>query len=133
MINRVVLMGRIATEIELKQTPNGTSVIQFSVAVERSYAKQGEEKQTDFIVCVAWQKTAEFISKFFGKGRMIALEGKLRTRNFEDKNGSKHYLTEVYVDNVSFTGEAKQDSKANNTSVDIDGFEEVLSEDDVPF
>lgn len=133
MINRVVLMGRIATEIELKQTPNGTSVIQFSMAVERSYAKQGEEKQTDFIVCVAWQKTAEFISKFFGKGRMIALEGKLRTRNFEDKNGSKHYLTEVYVDNVSFAGEPKQDSKANNTSVDIDGFEEVLSEDGVPF
>ena len=133
MINRVVLMGRIATEIELKKTPNGTSVAQFSVAVERSYAKQGEEKQTDFIICVAWQKTAEFISKFFGKGRMIALEGNLRTRNYEDKNGSKHYITEVYVDNVSFTGEAKQDSKANNTSVDIDDFDEVLSEDGVPF
>ena len=133
MINRVVLMGRIATEIELKKTPNGTSVAQFSVAVERSYAKQGEEKQTDFIVCVAWQKTAEFISKFFGKGRMIALEGNLRTRNYEDKNGSKRYITEVYVDNVSFTGEAKQDSKANNTSVEMSDFEEVLSEDGVPF
>lgn len=133
MINRVVLMGRIATEIEFKHTPNGTSVAQFSVAVERSYAKQGEEKQTDFIVCVAWQKTAEFISKFFGKGRMIALEGNLRTRNFEDKNGSKHYITEVYVDNASFTGEAKQDSKANNTNIDIDDFDEVLSENGVPF
>ena len=133
MINRVVLMGRIATEIELKKTTNGTSVTQFSVAVERSYAKQGEKKQTDFIVCVAWQKTAEFISKFFGKGRMIALEGNLRTRTFEDKNGSRHYLTEVYVDNVSFTGEAKQDSKADNTSGEIDDFDEVLSEDGVPF
>ena len=133
MINRVVLMGRIATDIDLKQTPSGTSVTQFSVAVERSYAKQGEEKQTDFIICVAWSKTAEFISKFFSKGRMIALEGNLRTRNFEDKNGSKHYITEVYVDNVSFTGEAKQDSKASNTSVDIDDFDEVLSEDGVPF
>lgn len=133
MINRVVLMGRIATEIELKQTPNGTSVAQFSVAVERSYAKQGEEKQTDFIMCVAWQKTAEFISKFFSKGRMIALDGNLRTRTYDDKNGSKHYITEVYVDNVSFTGEAKQDSKTDNTSVDIDDFDEVLSEDGVPF
>lgn len=133
MINRVVLMGRVATEIELKKTPNGTSVAQFSVAVERSYAKQGEEKQTDFIMCVAWQKTAEFISKFFNKGRMIALDGNLRTRTYDDKNGSKHYITEVYVDNVSFTGEAKQDSKNNNTSVDIDDFDEVLSEDGVPF
>lgn len=108
MINRVVLMGRITHDLELKQTPSGVSVLSFTVAVDRSYAKQGEEKQTDFISCVAWRQQAEFIGRYFGKGRMIALEGNLRTRTYDDKNGSKHYVTEVYVDSVSFTGEAKQ-------------------------
>lgn len=138
MLNRVILMGRIAQDLELKQTPSGVSVLTFSLAVERSFAKQGEEKQTDFITCVAWRNTAEFISRFFSKGRMIALEGNLRTRTFEDKNGSKHYVTEVYVDNASFTGEAKQkDQNSYNSTasgVDLDGFEEVLSDDEgVPF
>lgn len=105
MLNRVILMGRITHDLELKQTPSGVSVLTFSVAVERSYAKQ-----VDFITCVAWQKTAEFVSKYFAKGRMIALEGSLRSRTYDDKNGSKHYVTEVYVDNVSFTGEAKQNN-----------------------
>lgn len=112
MLNRVILMGRITQDLELKQTPSGVSVLSFSVAVDRSFVKQGEEKQTDFINCVAWRQTAEFISRFFGKGRMIAIEGNLRTRNYEDQNGSKHYVTEVYVDSVSFTGEAKQDAQA---------------------
>lgn len=110
MLNRVILMGRITHDLELKQTPSGVSVLTFSVAVERSYAKQGEEKQVDFISCVAWQKNSEFVSKYFAKGRMIALEGGLRSRTYDDKNGSKHYVTEVYVDNVSFTGEAKQNN-----------------------
>lgn len=107
MLNRVILMGRITHDLELKQTPSGVSALTFNVAVERNYAKQGEERQTDFITCVAWRQTAEFISRYFSKGRMIALEGSLRTRTYEDKNGSKHYVTEVYVDSVSFTGEAK--------------------------
>ena len=110
MLNRVILMGRITQDLDLRQTPNGTPVLTFNVAVDRGYAKQGEDRQTDFITCVAWQKTAEFISRYFGKGRMIAIEGNLRTRTYDDKNGSKHYVTEVYVDNVSFTGEAKQNN-----------------------
>lgn len=110
MLNRVIIMGRITHELELKQTPSGVSVLTFSVAVERSFAKQGEERQTDFISCVAWRQQAEFISKYFGKGRMIALEGNLRTRTYDDKNGTKHYVTEVFVDSASFTGEKKQDS-----------------------
>lgn len=105
MLNRVILMGRITHDLELKQTPSGVSVLTFSVAVERSYSKQGEERQTDFINCVAWRQQAEFISRYFGKGRMIALEGNLRTRSYDDKNGSKHYVTEVFVDSASFTGE----------------------------
>ena len=162
MLNKVILMGRITQELELKQTANGTAVLSFNVAVDRNYTKQGEEKQTDFITCVAWRQTAEFISKYFSKGRMIALEGNLRTRTYDDKNGTKHYVTEVYVDNVSFTGEPKQDKNSsapsqsvpqqntppqnaspqpapsqNNSpatqSLGIDGFEEIFNGDDVPF
>ena len=107
MINSVIIMGRITRDLELKQTPSGVTTLSFTVAVDRNYQKQGEEKQTDFISCVAWRQTAEFISRYFGKGRMIALEGALRTRSYDDKNGTKHYVTEVYVDSASFTGEPK--------------------------
>ena len=105
MLNRVILMGRITRDLELKQTPSGVPTLSFTVAVDRNFQKQGEERQADFISCVAWRQQAEFISRYFGKGRMIALEGALRTRSYEDKNGTKHFVTEVYVDGVSFTGE----------------------------
>ena len=105
MLNKVILMGRITQDLEVKQTQNGASVLSFTVAVQRNFARQGEERQTDFINCVAWRQQAEFIGKYFRKGRMIALEGNLRTRTYDDKNGTKHYVTEVYVDSVSFTGE----------------------------
>lgn len=119
MLNRVILMGRITQELELKQTPSGVSVLTFSVAVERSFAKQGEERQTDFISCVAWRQQAEFISKYFSKGRMIALEGNLRTRSYDDKNGVKHNVVEVFVDSVSFTGEK---SGGSQSGVRADGY-----------
>ena len=105
MINKVILSGRITHDIELKNTPSGTAVTQFSLAVERSFARQGEERQTDFITCVAWGKTAEFINRFFSKGRSIAVIGNLRSRTYDDKNGTKHYVTEVYVDEAQFTFE----------------------------
>lgn len=131
MINKVIIMGRITQDLELKQTPNGIAVLSFTVAVDRNYSK-GEEKQSDFISCVAWKERAEFISRYFGKGRMIAVEGQLRTRTYEDKHGSKHYVTEVYVDNASFTGE----KKAENQSMigNPDDYEDVLSDDGtIPF
>ena len=142
MLNRVILMGRITQELDLKQTPSSVSVLTFNIAVERNFTKQGEEKQADFITCVAWRQQAEFINKYFGKGRMIAIEGNLRTRNYEDKNGTKHYVTEVYVDSVSFTGEAKQGGNTQqsqpaqqNQAVigDISDFEEILTDDGCPF
>ena len=133
MINTVVLMGRITQELELKQTPNGISVLAFTIAVERN----SKDKQADFINCVAWRQTAEFISKYFGKGRMIAVEGQLRTRTFDDKNGVKHYVTEVYVDGASFTGEAKSGEPTHTNPADSIGnpadYEDVLSDDGVPF
>ena len=148
MLNRVILMGRITQDLELKSTPNGTNVLTFNIAVDRGYVKQGEERQTDFITCVAWQQKADFISKYFAKGKLIALEGNLRSRTYDDKNGTKHYVTEVFVDNASFTGEKTSDNNAdtqakapthkgssNVTSpvVDIADFEEILSDNDVPF
>ena len=108
MLNRVILMGRITQDLEVRQTTSGVSVLTFNVAVDRGYVKQGEERQADFITCVAWRQTADFIGRYFSKGRMIAIEGQLRTRTYDDKNGSKHYVTEVYVDNASFTGEPRQ-------------------------
>ena len=108
-IARAILLGRITQELELKQTPNGVAVLQFTVAVDK-----GKDKGADFISCVAWRQQAEFISKYFSKGRMIAIEGKLSTRNYEDKNGSKHYVTEVFVDEAQFTFEPKTSQNAQN-------------------
>ena len=116
MINKVILSGRITRDIEIKTTPSGAAVTQFSIAVERSFAKQGEERQTDFITCVAWGKTAEFIGRYFGKGRSIAIIGNLRTRTYDDKNGSKHYVTEVYVDEAQFTFEPKAAQESHQTA-----------------
>jgi len=107
MLNKVILSGRITRDLELKQTPQGTPVLTFTVAVERSFVKQGEERQTDFITCVAWNKTAEFISRYFFKGRSIVILGNLRSRTYDDKNGTKHYVTEVFVDEAQFTFEPK--------------------------
>lgn len=118
MLNTVVLMGRITQDIELKSTTGGTSVIQFTVAVDRNFSKKGEEKQTDFISCVAWKQTAEFISKHFGKGNMLAVTGRLQSRTFDDKNGVKHYVTEVIVDKASFTGEAKKQAESYGATSD---------------
>ena len=109
-MNKVILMGRIAQDIDVKTTASGNAVLSFSIAVDRGYAKPGEERQTDFITCVAWKSVAEFIGKHFAKGRMIAVEGELRTRSYDDKNGVKHYVTEVLVSRVYFTGEKKLDT-----------------------
>lgn len=146
MLNRVVLMGRITQELEVKQTQSGIAVLSFSLAVDRPAGK-GTEKQTDFVSCVAWRHTAEFIARYFGKGRLIALEGNLRTRTYDDKNGAKHYVTEVYVDNVSFTGEPKQEGSAANKSYQpadapppddisigsLSDYEEVIGDETAPF
>jgi single-strand DNA-binding protein len=113
MLNRVILMGRITHDLEVRQTPSGVASLTFTVAVERSYSGQNGERQSDFIRCVAWRQTAEFIGKYFGKGRMIAIEGSIRTGSYDDRNGVKHYTTDVYVDNASFTGEPKQQGSGN--------------------
>ena len=87
-MNRVIMMGRIVNELELKTTPSGATVCSFRIAVDRNYQKKGEERKSDFFNVVAWRATAEFINRFFGKGRMIMIEGEMQTRQYTDKNGN---------------------------------------------
>lgn len=104
MLNCAVIMGRLTADPELRTTPNGISVTSFSVAVDRSYQRAGEDRQTDFINVVAWRNTAEFVSRYFRKGSMIAVQGSIQTRNYEDRNGNKRTAFEIVADNVSFCG-----------------------------
>ena len=104
MLNCSILMGRLVADPELKTTTNGVSVSSFRIAVDRAYQKQGEERQTDFIDIVAWRQTADFVCRYFKKGSMIALQGSIQTRNYEDKQGNKRTAVEVVADNVSFCG-----------------------------
>ena len=113
MFNKVVLMGRICNDLELKSTQNGVSVLSFRLAVDRSYQPKDAEKTADFINIVAWRSTAEFISKYFSKGRLILLEGEIQTRSYDDANGAKQWVTEVVVSQAKFTGEAKKDSSSS--------------------
>lgn len=108
-INRAILLGRITKDLEVRQTPSGTAVLRFTVAVDRP-VKQGE-KQTDFINCVAFGQRAEFISSYFGKGRMIAIEGNIKTGSNE-KNGVTTYTTDIWVDAASFTDEPKSENNS---------------------
>ena len=110
MLNRVILMGRLTADPEHKQTPSGVSVTSFSIAVDRNYSNKDGNRQTDFINIVAWRNTADFICRYFSKGRMIAIEGSIQTRNYEDKNGNKRTAFEVVADQVYFA-DSKSDAR----------------------
>jgi len=112
MLNKVILMGRFTRDPELRSTPQGLSTCAFSIAVDRNFVRQGEERKADFINCVAWRQTAEFISKYFRKGSLVALEGSIQTRSWDDQDGKKRYATEVLVSQVYFA-ESKRDSQAS--------------------
>ena len=160
-MNKVILIGRLTADPELRQTQSGVASCRFTVAVNRKFAdKNTGERQADFITCVAWRQTAEFVSRYFSKGKMIAVEGELRNNNYQDRNHPDvtHYNTEVLVDNVEFTG-GKNDSGGGNNSApapqtyaqqpqqnapypqnneamsygSLSDFEEILSDGDVPF
>ena len=111
MLNRAILMGRLVADPELRQTPNGISVCSFTIAIDRNYAKD-RERQADFIDIVAWRQSAEFVSRYFAKGKMIIVEGSIQTRLYEDKNGNKRKAVEVGADNVQF-GESKMPVRAH--------------------
>lgn len=117
MLNKVILMGRLTADPELRQTPSNVSTCRFTVACDRNFVSQGQERQADFITVVAWRQQAEFISRYFRKGSMIVVEGNLRTGSYNDKKypDVKHYTTEVYADQVYF-GESKKSSEGGNYS-----------------
>ena len=114
MLNKVILMGRLVADPELRQTPNNISLCKFTVAVNRPYSK-GSERLSDFINVTTWRQTAEFVSRYFSKGKMIIIEGSLRNNNYTDRDGVKRYSYEVQADNVSF-GE----SKGGGSGINID-------------
>ncbi len=135
MINSIVIMGRLTYEPELRATPSGVSVVRFQVAVDRSYQKAGEDRKTDFIDCTAWRQTAEFVSKYFHKGSMIAVEGSLQTDNYTDQNGEKRKSVQLVTHQVSFcASKAESGAQTAGSAPAPDAeFEPIDDGDDLPF
>lgn len=150
MLNKIFLMGRMTRDPELRRTQNGTPVAGFALAVDRDYKNADGTKETDFIEVVAWRSSAEFVSKYFTKGRMAVVEGRLQIRDWQDKDGNKRRSAEVIADNVYF-GDSKKEGdssggsyggssggyKAAGKAVDVEpeagDFAEVEDEEDLPF
>lgn len=138
-MNKVILVGRLTADPELRQTQSGISSCRFTVAVDRRLPdKETGERKADFVTCVAFNKTAEFLSKWFTKGKMIAVEGNLRNNNYKDKNHDDvmHYTMDVMVDNVEFAGDSKTGGEtpaAQPATAPVQAQNEVTSDDDVPF
>lgn len=144
-MNKVILVGRLTADPELRQTQSGISSCRFTVAIDRKFAdKETGERKADFVGCIAWQRTAEFVAEYFSKGKLIAVEGELRNNNYQDKNHSDvtHYTMDVNVNNVEFVGgknesggsapqqPAHEQADMSNALAD---YEEILSDGDVPF
>ena len=144
MLNCVTLMGRLVADPELRTTTTGKNVCTFRIAVDRSFQKAGEQRQADFITIVAWENTANFVSRYFAKGSMIAVQGSIQTRNYQDNNGNNRTAFEVLAKEVSFCGSkaetgtsapavsAAAPAPAYQTAVPSD-FEEITDDDDLPF
>lgn len=135
-MNKVILIGRISSDIDVRQTQSGTSTASFSVAVDRNMGA-GKEKATDFIRCVAWGKTSEFLAQYFSKGKQIALEGNIKTGSYE-KDGVKHFTTDVWVDRVEFVGSkgdggAKTETQAAPAKAETPAATEEVGTEDCPF
>lgn len=146
MINNAIIMGRLTADAELRTTNSGVNVTSFTVAVDRSFVKAGEQRQADFINVVAWRQTADFVTRYFHKGSMIAVSGSIQTRNYEDKQGNKRTAFEIVASEVSFCGAknesddsvslstAKKDAtKKTSAKEDACNFEMIDGDDELPF
>ena len=149
MLNCAVIMGRLTADPELRQTPSGVSVTRFTVAVDRSFVKAGEERKADFINVVAWRQTAEFVTRYFRKGSSICVVGSLQNRSWEDQQGQKRYATDIVADEVQFVDSRSEGPAAGGaqsgytpdaysapsfaSAPSAPNFEEVASDDDLPF
>lgn len=141
MLNKIFIMGRMTRDPELRRTQNGTAVTSFTLAVDRDFKDNDGEKIADFIDCVAWRTTAEFIAKNFAKGRMAVVEGRLQLRDFKDKDGTSRKVSEVQVDNIYF-GDSKPQNNGSYSNYaaqvamnnSAEAFEEIEDDgEDVPF
>ena len=143
-MNKVILMGRLTKDIEMRQTPNGVSLARFSIAVTRRFKNSNGEYDADFINCIAWRKTGEFIARYFQKGSMIAIVGSIQTRSWDGNDGKKQYATEVIVDEAYFTGSKSESSTGGNTDLSDSSLDDLNSqygedfatigdEEDLPF
>lgn len=153
MYNKVIMMGRLVADPELKTTPQGVSVCSFRIAVDRRFQTKGEEKKSDFFNVVAWRQQAEFVSRYFNKGRLILVEGELNTRQYTDKNGNPSTWYEIVADRLSFAGDSKpqggaysesypapapsappvQSNQAQQISAPAADFSSAATDDDYPF
>lgn len=115
-MNKILLIGRLTKEPELRYTQSGTAVASFTLAVNRSFANQNGEREADFINCVAWQKAAEFVSQYFKKGQQMALEGRLQVRSYDDNNGQRRWVTEVVTEKVEFVGSKTGGNSGSNSA-----------------
>lgn len=141
MLNHITIMGRLTRDPELRRTGSGTAVTSFTIAVDRDFGSQEGQKETDFIDCVAWRQTGEFVSKYFTKGRMAVVSGRLQIRSWTDKDGNKRRTAEVVADNVYF-GDSKSDGNDNRTPTSyaspafapVSDYEQITDEDaQLPF
>ena len=132
-MNVCTFIGRITSDPELKTTQNGVSVTSFNLAVDRAYTPKGQEKQTDFIPCVAWRNTADFISKYFHKGQRMAVKGELQQRTYTANDGSKRNVYEVIVDGAFFCESKNEPSVEMKAAVTSNGFVEMAEDIDLPF
>lgn len=149
MLNTAILMGRLTADPELRYTPNNVAVTSFTLAVDRSYVKAGADRETDFIDVVAWRSTAEFVCKYFHKGQLVAVEGSIQTRSYQDKEGNRRKAFELIANNVHFA-EPKRDfaQSQNNTyteasnapeqnasfeNAEAEDFQRIPTDDDLPF
>lgn len=117
-MNSVIIMGRLTATPELRTTNSGVNVTTFTVAVDRDYVKAGEERQTDFLRVIAWKSTAEFVTRYFTKGKMIAVEGSIQNRKYTDKDGNEKEATEIIADTIHFCGDKKEDKKEEKKEED---------------
>jgi len=138
-MNKAILMGRLTKDPELRYTTtNNTAVCSFTLAVDRRFSRQGEERQADFIPIVAWNKLGEFCSKYFNKGRQVVVVGRIQTRTWDDNEGKRHYTTEVVADEAYFADSKKNEGGPSRPvtgsgSDQTDGFYPIDGEDDLPF
>lgn len=130
-MNKVILMGRLTKDPEIRFTQSNIKVAMFGLAINRRFAKQGEERQADYINIVAWDKTADFVDKYFKKGQQVGVIGRIQTRNYDDKDGKKVYVTEVVAEEVYFADSKKED----NSNAPFENTEAVtpVTDDDLPF